>query len=347
MNTKRISSRLVHLALALFIISNVPAQAQTTIARVGKTKIPVRDVETKKATPKIVESRITTRTSLAGIDDIEELTKYYDLSRWISTEPPSSFLSCWLDQKLSRKDLSIRFAALELILTAADRQSIKIPDREKLCSAPRELIAAIQKELVEVPELSGLSRAEAENKLAEIGLVPAAKTQHDQTTEPGRVIRASQEPQAGLIVQRTDVISFKVAIHQVSLNLNDNGLVHCSRSDDGAYRFSVGGKVSELSPEKTLLLWVRPRKGPHVWYLQGPPKNGIINISSDGTWQGVGQIGNIDYPPSQGDMLDVAVTLVEGGAAKALLGQLPTLGVITETSLPGASYVVSAVRVEF
>lgn len=349
MNTQRIYLLLATFVLGLLITSNVSPQGPT-VAYVGdkKVPVPVRNEETKKAIPKIVKSKITSRKSeVIGIDDIEELAKYYGLARWINTQPPSSFISCWYNQKLSKKELSIQFAALELVLTAAERQGINIPEKEKLCSAPKELIAAIQTELVEVPDLSGLSRAEAEDKLRKIGLVSAAKTQHDQNTESGRVIRGSQEPESGIIVEKKDVVSFKVAVHLVSLNLNNNDIVHCSRSDDGVYRFSVDGKVSDLSTEKVLLLWVRPRLGPHVWYLQGPPANGIINVGSDGSWQGIGQIGNIQYPPKSGDILDVAVTLVDTETAKTLLGRLEMSGVVTQTNLPRTiSAIASSVHVE-
>lgn len=349
MKTQRVYLPLATFVFGLLITSIVSAQGPIVPPRPKEDKkVATTKDETKKASQKVVRSKITSKKQeVVGIDDIEELAKYYGLARWINTQPHSSFISCWYNQKLIKKDLSIQFATLESYLAAAEKQGINIPEKDKLCSAPKELMAAIQAELVEVPDLTGLSRAEAEDKLTKIGLVPAANTQHDQNTESGRVIQGSQEPGSGIIVERKDVVSFKVAVQLVSLNLKNSGIVHCLRSDDGVCRFSVEGKASDLSTDKALLLWVRPSKGPLDWYLQGPPSNGIMNVNSDGVWQGIGQIGNIDYPPSQGDILDVAVTLVESGTAKALLDKLATLRVVKQSNLPGTmTAIASSVRVE-
>jgi hypothetical protein len=133
---------------------------------------------------------------------------------------------------------------------------------------------------------------------------------------------------------------------QIYLSLKDGATVHCSRGPDGNYRFEVIGKVLGLRDNKELLFWVRPVKPPSEtagWYLQRDPFNGIRDVEGNGSWRGVGQIGNIQWLPAEGDTFDVAVTLVDSHIAEQLLNGP---GVVTRIKLPGEYVIASALRVE-
>jgi len=123
--------------------------------------------------------------------------------------------------------------------------------------------------------------------------------------------------------------------------------VRCIRYGDGIYRFSASGTSTELSGRLRLLLWVkpvRPSSETPGWYLQRPPINGISKIKPDGSWEGIGQIGNIQWPPHAGDVFDVAVTVVDVESANQLLVEP---GVVVRIDLPGiASDVASGIRVK-
>lgn len=214
--------------------------------------------------------------------------------------------------------------------------------------------------LIGVPDLGGSSRAEAESTLEKKGLIPEVRPQYHLDTEAGRVIAHSQEPAAGIKVRGGTVVRFGVAVGtppaettavgsaSVSLFRPKSGeKVHCTRYADGVYRFSVVGTSTGLTNGFRLLLWMRPVNPPSEtpgWYLQRLPVNGIEKVEPDGSWEGIAQIGNVQWPPHAGDVLDVAVTVVDVDRAKRLGGEL---GVVTCIVLPGiASDVASGVRVE-
>lgn len=93
---------------------------------------------------------------------------------------------------------------------------------------------------------------------------------------------------------------------------------------DGIHRGVVLGSFSGLSNEHRLFLWIRPvkpRSETFGWYLQRPPGNGIDHLNADGTWEGIAQIGNRDFPPQTGDLIDIGVTMVNSKTADDLLSQ--------------------------
>jgi len=55
-----------------------------------------------------------------------------------------------------------------------------------------------------------------------------------------------------------------------------------------------------------------------MWYLQRSG-NGVTSIPGDGTWEGVAQLGNSQYPPKQGYTFDLAVSIVDDATAGQLL----------------------------
>lgn len=216
--------------------------------------------------------------------------------------------------------------------------------------------------LIEVPDLKGLSRDQAELLLSQKSLVPEVRPQYSSEVERGRVIPHSQDPLPGIKVRKGTVVRFAVNIGNqqplpkqteesaplVSIFRPRSGEdALCTRYGDGIYRFTVEGISKNISEKGLrLLLWVKPVSPPSEtpsWYLQRPPINGILEIKPDGSWSGIGQIGNAQWPPHEGDVIDIAVTVVDSKTAKHLLGEP---GVVTRISLPGiASDTASKVKI--
>ena len=125
------------------------------------------------------------------------------------------------------------------------------------------------------------------------------------------------------------------------------GTAKCQLGGDGIHRFPVSGTSTGLSNRHMLLLWVKPVKPPSErsgWYLQRLPGNGITSVLSDGRWEGIAQIGSTVWPPHEGDLFDVAVTVIDFAIATRLLNEP---GVVTRVSLPGViADVASSVRVK-
>jgi hypothetical protein len=205
--------------------------------------------------------------------------------------------------------------------------------------------------VVEVPNIAGLSKTEAELLLEKKGLVPEVTPQQVPTTEVGRVVPYSQDPLPGIKVRKGTSVRFGVNISDVTppdtIKIEKHSSVklfrprsgekmHCRLYGDGIYRFSVEGISQGVGGGGfQLLLWAQPVKPPSEtpgWCLQRGPINGIHSVKSDGSWEGIGQIGNPEWPPHDGDILDVAVTVVESEIAERLLA---TQGVVTRISLPG------------
>jgi PASTA domain-containing protein len=211
--------------------------------------------------------------------------------------------------------------------------------------------------LISVPTLDGLSQAEAEDTLRSHHLVPQPRPQYAQSADAGRVIARSQNPSAGISVRRGTVVSF--AIGERGDTPPDNpptGMtisffkprtgekVSCLRGADGVFRLTAEGTSSNVSPAtQGLLFWVRPVNPPADrvgWYLQRPPANGVTEIRSDGSWTAVAQIGNAQYPPHEGDTVDLAITIAEKDAIDKLTAEI---GVVVRNQPIGKSAIVSPV----
>lgn len=194
--------------------------------------------------------------------------------------------------------------------------------------------------LVEVPSLGGISQAEAENLLTSKGLVPAGRPQYGSGTNAGRVVPHSQSPGSGLRVRPGTMVSFAVSVREDPTPPSDGthlntgvALFHpksgegasFSRGADGVYKCFVSGTSTGLSAGGlALLLWLKPVNPPsdtQGWYLQRPPANGIFNVKADGSWSGVAQLGNAQWPPHEGDVFDLAVSAADDGTAKRLFAE--------------------------
>lgn len=203
--------------------------------------------------------------------------------------------------------------------------------------------------LVDVPELSGLSRDNAVLELSNLKLVGVAEPQPSANTPIEHVIAGSQDVPPGTKVKPGAVVRFSVSIlptvpatspakHESTLGaaIFANGdEVVAKRGADNIFRFEVEGTVRDFDSTKSaLLLWDQPIDPPSDqpgWYLQRSPTNGIVSISGT-RWRGICQIGNAEFPPHDGDTVEVAVAVLHGEEAQRILGRQ---GPVTTISLPG------------
>ena len=109
--------------------------------------------------------------------------------------------------------------------------------------------------LVEVPNLDGLSQAQAEDLLTKYKLIPDARPQHAVGVEAGRVLPNSQNPSSGLPVRPNTVVSFSVNMLQAS-----TGSTPVVSSSTGAPSVSL---FQPKAGEK-----VRPARRAPRWNLQ-------------------------------------------------------------------------------
>ena len=216
-----------------------------------------------------------------------------------------------------------------------------------------------------VPSLDNLAQAEAENLLVEKESRSTRKAAIcGVRVETGRVIPHSQSPGYGLAVRPGTAVTFAISVHEereqqigsqathasVSLFRPKSGQkARCHKDGDNVFRFEVTGTAFGLSERYGLLLWVRPVNPPSetpVWDLQRLPVNGISSIRGDGSWVGTGQIGNAMWPPHEGDLIDLAVSVADTQTITSLMSEP---GVIVRsqpvgTSVEIASSVVITVR---
>lgn len=195
--------------------------------------------------------------------------------------------------------------------------------------------------LVTVPSLDNLAQATAEELLIRRGLAPDPKPRQAPGVEAGRVVPQSQSPVSGLAVHRNTVVSFGVSVSGVgptpppivsptgppsaSLFQPKSGeMLHCEAGGDGIYHCLAKGTSSGLTAGAFHpLLWLRPVNPPSDqfgWYLQRPG-NGISRVEGDGSWVGVAQLGNAQFPPQEGNVADLAVSVVDDATFVQLMGR--------------------------
>lgn len=217
--------------------------------------------------------------------------------------------------------------------------------------------------LVEVPDLADLSRDEAELRLTSIKLVPSPQPQQAPNTPLEHVVPSSQEPLPGTKVRRDTVVRFSVS-SPTSLPLDrppsnpalnaslvsifspkDGGEILPKRGADNIFRFEVQGTMEAVDLARSVvLLWLQPIEPPSDrpgWYLQRLPDEGIRSISGH-TWRGVCRIGSEQWPPHNGDIVDVVSTVVAGDEAQQLLARQ---GPVTTVVLPGLASKVVRLKV--
>jgi hypothetical protein len=189
-----------------------------------------------------------------------------------------------------------------------------------------------------VPVLDKLSQADAENLLFSHKLVPQPRPQISEEVPAGLVIPHSQDPSAGINVRPGTTVSFGVSVSQqinphpdhsdnvptASLYQPKSGEgFRCTVGGDGICRCKITGTSSGVDNRHHLLLWLKPVRPPSDqfgWYLERSG-NGINRIEPDGTWVGVAQVGNAQYPPHERDVVDVAVSVVDDLVLRDLMGK--------------------------
>ena len=99
---------------------------------------------------------------------------------------------------------------------------------------------------------------------------------------------------------------------------------YITKSGIGLYTGEVRGTFAGLKKDRDfLLLWIRPIDPPSDksgWYLQRHP-NGIRGLKEDGSWIGSVQVGNTSWPPKEGDIIDIAVSVVDKTAYQSFMAQ--------------------------
>lgn len=195
--------------------------------------------------------------------------------------------------------------------------------------------------LVEVPDLSNLSRDKAELRLSSMKLVGVPQPQETPNTRPEHVIPTSQNPLPGTRVQPGSLVRYSISTAtsivsgsrpkayrsidesgELSIfSPRDGGDVAPRRGADNIFRFDVEGTIKDVDLSRSsLLLWIQPIEPPSDqpgWYLQRLPANGVRSISGT-TWRGVCQLGNQQYPPHDGDVVEVAASVVTAEESKRL-----------------------------
>jgi hypothetical protein len=125
----------------------------------------------------------------------------------------------------------------------------------------------------------------------------------------------------------------------------NGGDVVPTRGADNIFRFDVEGTIEHFDPTKSsLLLWVQPIMPPSDqpgWYLQRLPANGIVSVSGN-SWRGRCQIGNQQFPPHEGDVLEVTASVVQNQEAMRLQARQ---GPLTVVVLPGVVSRTTRIRV--
>lgn len=208
--------------------------------------------------------------------------------------------------------------------------------------------------LVEVPDLTGLSRDEAVLRLSSLKLGAAPQPQQAPNTPPEHVIASSQDLLPGTRVKVGTVVRFGVSTPiamdpgrtgapnpssggGVSIfSPTNGGDITPKRDADNVFRFDVEGTIDGNDLTSSMLfLWIQPIDPPSDqpgWYLQRLPANGVRSVSGN-RWRGTCQLGNQQYPPHDGDTVDVAASVVPGDEAQRLLARQ---GPVTTVTLPGS-----------
>lgn len=135
------------------------------------------------------------------------------------------------------------------------------------------------------------------------------------TIEAGQSLVMSTSP-------RAVAVPYQTAISQVVLvSPKSHGRIDCLRDSQGLYRCSVNGTSKGVAGTGfQLLLWLKPvQPSGDGWYLQRGKVNGIHSLERSGAWRGIAQIGNLEYPPHEKDIVDIEVTIVTTDEAQALM----------------------------
>ncbi len=98
--------------------------------------------------------------------------------------------------------------------------------------------------------------------------------------------------------------------------------VTLTRDGTGLWGFPVDVKAHGLGRNVVLLLWVNPiNPSGDGWYLQRG-RNGLGAIGADdASWSGRAQVGNVEYPPRNGQEFEIAISVLDKREAERLVAQ--------------------------
>lgn len=175
---------------------------------------------------------------------------------------------------------------------------------------------------VEVPDLNGLSKAEAIEILEKNKLTAKVDSQITMRAKPGVVIQDSQEPIAGERVSAKTSVKFVVGAMsenyvQFVSPLSDTQ-VKCEVLPSNIGRVYVSATI-RIAPTQMPLLWIRGvDPATPEWYIQKYPF-GLSKSPEKDFWFGHAQIGNPEYPPLDGNVFDFAITIIDKAESNKLM----------------------------
>ncbi len=173
-----------------------------------------------------------------------------------------------------------------------------------------------------IPNLDYLTLAEAEDRLSDQRLDSIVFPVDKPGIQLGRVLANSQSLSPGQLVRSGTPISFGVSDEGTSSveHPSINGQVDCIRTSEGFCTITVEGRASALvsDGQLRLLLWVKSQQSD--WYLQDPTSTQTTLIRPDQTWTRQVQVGNVRYPPSDGELVDLALTVISSTAERHSTG---------------------------
>lgn len=198
----------------------------------------------------------------------------------------------------------------------------------------------LQPKLQTVPSLGRLWADAAAQELRSLGFQSIVRSERSAIIDDGLVVPESQRPIAGQLARPGTTVTYAVSTGSASLSespvsnaaANSGGLAWTTPNAGepltvildaaGVGKARVAGRVpTGLTKSDQLLLWVRPVLPPAETpggYLQRPPGNGVSAASAGGSWEGTIQIGNRDFPPREGDIVDLAISVIAVAEARTL-----------------------------
>jgi hypothetical protein len=198
----------------------------------------------------------------------------------------------------------------------------------------------LQPRLHPVPTLARLSADAAAEVVRSRGFEPSPRDESSPTIEDGLVIPESQRPIAQQLARAGVTVTYAVSTGsapisspQVRSSDDARGTLSWTVPGSGAplgvisdgsgiHHATVSGLVPpNLPASHRLLLWVRPVRPASQspgWYLQRPPGSGVSTFTVGGAWDGVIQLGNREFPPHDGDVVDLAISVVSATEAHAI-----------------------------
>ena len=152
---KRVHFWLSTIVLILGLITVTKVASQNVLPHNHKinlngVSIDVSKEDTDSWRKKLTKAKQAQDTRVELTEKIESLANDFGLMVKTKLNPHLVFknddISYWQKQKLDARSLELEFAARKLILESADKQQVKISDKEKLAEAVRQIIPILQEE---------------------------------------------------------------------------------------------------------------------------------------------------------------------------------------------------------